>query len=309
MSAGWVAAMVRGRGLALRQIGREEAREVAHCTSLASAIAMLASTAYGRELRSDMDLASAQHAVSATVLWHLRVLAGWGPSLGARPLRVLAAGFELSNIVGKLAALRGETASRPYALGSLALSSTAILAARTAAEVRSDLRSSPWGDPGSDDPAVIRLALQLGWARLVLEGAPEAGDWATSGAALVLARVLAVGALSSLSPSARHDASRVLGRNWQRATALSELPQYLPRMAARFLRGAETPEDLWRAEASRWTIVESSATALAARTPPDAGCAIGVAGLLATDAFRARAALALAANGGGDLFGVLDAVA
>ncbi len=77
--------MVRGRGLALRQIGREEAREVAHCTSLASAIAMLASTAYGQS-RSDIDLASAQHAVSATVLWHLRVLAGWGPSLGARPL-------------------------------------------------------------------------------------------------------------------------------------------------------------------------------------------------------------------------------
>ncbi len=256
-----------------------------------------------------MDLASAQHAVSATVLWHLRVLAGWGPPLGARPLRVLAAGFELSNIVGKLATLRGETATRPYALGSLALSSTAILAARTAAEVRSDLRSSPWGDPGSDDPAVIRLALQLAWARLVLEGAPEAGDWATSDAALVLARVLAVGALSSLSPSARRDACRVLGPNWQRATALSELPQHLPRVAARVLRGAEAPEDLWRAEVSRWAFVESSATALAARTPPDAACAIGVAGLLATDAFRARAALALAANGGGDLLGVLDALA
>jgi hypothetical protein len=43
-----------------------------------------------------MDLAAAQHAVSATMLWHLRVLAGWVPPYASGPLRVLAAGFEIA---------------------------------------------------------------------------------------------------------------------------------------------------------------------------------------------------------------------
>ncbi len=277
--------------------------------SLASAIASLMPTSYGRELRGEMDLASAQHAVSATSLWHLRVLAGWGPPLGARPLRLLAAGFELSNITGKLMELRGAALRPPYTLGSLATSWPAISIARTPTEVRARLRSSPWGDPGSDDPAAVRLALQLAWARLVVEGVPEAGDWATTGAALVVARVMAVGSRSTLSTSASKDATRVLGSGWRRATSLTDAANHLPRVAARALQGVETLEDLWRAEVRWWATVESSAARLLLHTPPDRAGAIGAAGVLAADAFRTRAALSLAARGGGELSEILDAVA
>lgn len=309
MSAGWVAAGVRGRGLLRRRLGHEGARRLAASPSLSSALAVLASTSYGREVRDDMDLEAAQHAISATVLWHLRVLAGWGPPLGAGPLRVLGGGFEIANVTGRLLALSGRQARPPYVLGSLATAWPAVSAARTPADVRAALRSSAWGDPGSEELPAIRLALQLAWARRAFDGAPGAADWATAGAALLISRVLAGDALASLGASAVRDATHLLGPSWQRATSPEDLRRYVPPVAARSLEGVEAADQLWRAEAHWWATVETSATTLAARPRPDASVGVGVAASLAADAWRARAALTLAGRGGGDMEEALDGVA
>jgi hypothetical protein len=309
VTAGWVAAGVRGRALLRRRLGQDETARLAASRSLGSALAALETTSYGREIRPGQDLAAAQHAVSATALWHLRVLAGWGPPLGAGPLRILGSGFEIANVTGRLLALSGAPARTPYALGSLATVWPGIAAARSPAELRAVLRSSPWGDPGSDELPVVRVSLQLAWARRVLDGVPGAADWAIAGAALTVARTLATGTRSSLGATASHDVTHVLGPDWWQATSISELGGQVPPAAARALQGVHSAHQLWQAEARWWAAVEAAATPLAARPRPDASSGVGVAVLLAADAWRLRAALALAEHGGGNLAEVLGAVA
>ncbi|HUZ20256.1 MAG TPA: hypothetical protein VMU75_06780 [Acidimicrobiales bacterium] len=309
MSAGWVAAQVRGRGLARRRLGADGARRLATSPSLPDALAALAPTPYGRTVRAGTDLADAQHGVSATVVWHLRILAGWSPPLGSGPLRVLASGFEIANITGHLARLRARPAPPPYALGSMATAWPAVSAARTPAEVRAALGSSVWGDPGSDEPSAIHLTLQLCWARRVYDGVPGAAGWAVAKAALVAGRLVAAGAVPSLSSRTLRDADHLLGARWHDAASLGDLASRLSPAAARTLVGVEHGEDLWRAEARWWSALDAAGAELAARPRPEASSTIGVVALLAADAWRVRAALALAAQGGGDLGEVLDAVA
>ncbi|MFI5079696.1 MAG: hypothetical protein ACHQCE_01390, partial [Streptosporangiales bacterium] len=79
MSTGWVAGSVRARALARRRLGAAAARQLAASGSLADALRVLAATHYGREDLGGQTLAGAQHAVARTVLWDLRVLAGWLP--------------------------------------------------------------------------------------------------------------------------------------------------------------------------------------------------------------------------------------
>ena len=309
MSAGWVAAGVRAKGLAHRRLGRDGARHLATSDSLAAALGTLAHTPYGREVRREMDLASAEHAVFATLLWHMRILAGWGPPLGSGPLRLLATGFEVANVTGQLARIGGQNAPSPYALGSMATAWPAISEARTPAEVRMALASSSWGDPGGEDLATVRLALVLGWARRVLDGVPGAADWAISGAALVLCRVLMADAFSALGPSARRDAHHLLGSGWQEASSPGELARHVPRAAAKVLEAASGPDDLWRAEVQWWSNLEVTGAALAAHSTLDVSSSVGVVGLLAVDAWRTRAALQVAARGGGEIVELFDAMA
>lgn len=107
MSAGWVAGSVRARALARRRLGAEETRRLASCGSLSDALRMLAATAYGAGLRPGQPLAVAQREIASSVLWDLRVLAGWLPSEGLRLLRVLGAWFELANIDELLQSIAG----------------------------------------------------------------------------------------------------------------------------------------------------------------------------------------------------------
>lgn len=309
MSAGWVAAAVRGKGLARRRLEPDVLTSLAASRSLAEALAILARTPYGREVRPDMDLATAQWAITATLVWHLRILLGWSPPLRSRPLREVTAGFEIGNVVGHLARMNGQPAPASLTLGSLGTAWTALSRSQSPAELHAALRSSVWGDPGGDDPATVRLALQLRWARRVLDGAPAAADWAVSGTTLILARVLATDALSTLGRSARLDITYVLGPRWQHATSFAELPGLLPLAVGRLLRDVDGADDLWRAEARWWAALESGGAALMAHPLSDSSSSIGVAALLAVDAWRARAAIAIAAHGGGALEEVFDGVA
>ena len=118
MTASWVAASVRARGMARRRYGAAAARALAGSATLTEALSTLVDTPYGHDVRGDHSLAQAQHALGATVLWHLRVLAGWTPRQGARTLRAIAAGFEIANVDEHLRALRGHPTPPPYRLGT-----------------------------------------------------------------------------------------------------------------------------------------------------------------------------------------------
>ena len=312
MNVAWAASTTRGRGLARRRLGRARALELARLESLDAALTELARTPYGRDVRPGMDLAAARHAVSSVLLWHLRVLAGWGPALGAGRLSTLVAGFEAANISGHLAALDGRGTRPVFDLGSMAGVWPHVARTTSAGDVRRVLAASPWGDPGTEDFAGIRSALRFAWARRVAQAAPEAATWAAAGAALALARSLAVGAPPAAGSSAARDVTTVLGARWQRATSPDELTRALA-PSLRWVFAAEEPGGtepaLWRAEARWWARVEADAARLAAPSRPDPGAAVGVAGLLGTDAWRVRGALEVAARGGGPLAEVLDAVA
>ena len=317
MSMGWVAAGTRGRGLLRRRLGSDGARRLASSGSLSETVGVLAHTPYGHDVRPGMDLPTAQHAVSATLLWHLRVLAGWGPPLSATYLRVLAGGFEIANVTMHLAGLAGSASGRPpgfpdgppYVLGALATAWPQVSPARTPADVRHALAASAWGDPEATDPASVRLALQIAWARRVAEAVPDAAESATSYAALVFARVLAAGALPALGPSVVRGVRLLLGPRCAAATSVGELSRCLPRRTARVLRDVGSVDDLWRAEARWRTLLEVDGSAAAGSAHPGVGSVVGVVKLLAVDAWRVRGALEFAARGGRQVAEVADVVA
>jgi len=313
VSAAWVAAATRGRGLVRRSLGPEGTRLLARAPGLGAALAELGTTPYRRDLRRGMDLATARHAVSAVTLWHLRVLAGWCPALGAGRVAVVVAGYEAANVGGHLAALDGRDPSPFFELGSMAGVWPAVARTQSPAEVRRLLARSPWGDPGTETFAGICLALQLAWARRLAAAAPEAAGWAEGAAALIVARALAAGAPVLPGTPAGRDASILLGPRWHEAAAPGDLVDVVPRS----VRWAVAPVgsdplaevDLWQAEARWWKRVGTDAATLVVPPRPGPGAVVGAAGLLMADAWRVRAALEVAARGGGDVAEVFDAVA
>ncbi|TYB40150.1 hypothetical protein [Actinomadura chibensis] len=307
MSAGWVAGRVRARGLARRRLGPGRARSLAGCGSLHDALASLAATPYGHGVAEGQDLASAQHAVAETLLWHLRVLAGWLPRGGAAALRAVAGWFELANVDGLLQRLDGRPAEEPYVLGALGTAWPRLRDARDIAELRERLAASSWGDPGETDPWAIRLFLRLSWAARVHGLGGRATAWA-SGAAAVLVAGERFGAGRELSPAASERAARLLGRSAVGASALGAMTARLDRDARWPLAGVDDPAELWRAEARCWRRLDRDGELLLRGSEFGAGPVLGAAGVLAVDAWRVRAALEVAARGGGPI-GAYDAVA
>jgi hypothetical protein len=98
LTAGWVAGNVRAKAMARRQLGADSARRPAACGSLPEAQRMLAATSYGPAGRPGQSLAAAQRAVAGTLLWDVRVLAGWLPRDGVDLLRAVVGWFELANV-------------------------------------------------------------------------------------------------------------------------------------------------------------------------------------------------------------------
>jgi hypothetical protein len=112
-----VAGSVRGKALAQRRLGAGAARALAASSSLEVALAALAATPYRHEIRPGHSLAEAQRAVTATLLWHLRVLAGWLPREGADMLRLLAGWFEIAGVEELLHRLAGGVAEEQFRMG------------------------------------------------------------------------------------------------------------------------------------------------------------------------------------------------
>ncbi|MGY4742259.1 V-type ATP synthase subunit D [Streptomyces sp. ATMOS53] len=90
MGAGWVAGATRARALRTRCLGPESIGEVAASPTLDGALRYLAATPYWHDINPGATPAEAQRTVSAALLWHLRVLAGWQPAVAAASVSVPA---------------------------------------------------------------------------------------------------------------------------------------------------------------------------------------------------------------------------
>jgi hypothetical protein len=307
VSAGWVAAQVRGRSLVSHCIGPAGAREVASAGSLDAALAILATTGYGERLHPGLDLAMSERAVFATVLWNLRVLAGWSPALGASRLHVLAGSFELVNLGGELASIEGHDAPVPYNLGSLA-SVPRHPQPSSAAELRSVLKRSPWGDPGPLDSGGLIVALQFSLIRRIIEGVPEASAWAESYGALLLARVIVAGVSLEVGSVTAAEVRAVLGSRVLVSKSLADLVTALPIDIASTLDGVTGTYDLWVGEARWWGRLWRAAEDGVRRGRAEPATVVAAVAAQAADAWRVRVALEIAARAGHGIE-VLDAVA
>ncbi len=296
VTPGWVAGSIRARGMLSRRLGRDEAFRLAGSASLDEALASLSATAYGRAVRPRSDLAAAERAVAETVLWHLRVLAGWVPPRALETARAFAAWFELSNIDERLAYLAGEQTPRPFVLGGLATAWPQLADAQSAAELRARLAGSPWGDPGGEQPIAIGVGLRLAWARRVIASVAEAADWVAGAVALLLARELMLAGRPAADLARQRPPG--VGSLWMQAQSIETLRAALPAAAAWPLEGIAEPRELWRAEAAWWRRVEQEAERLVHEGAIGRSIVVGAIVLLAVDGWRTTGALEIAARGG-----------
>lgn len=313
MTASWVAGTVRARALTRRRVGAAGARSLAACATLSEAASLLAATPYAHDAPAEPGLPALQRACGATLLWHMRVLAGWLPREGADTMRLLVGGFETANVDEHVARLRGVPHDPTYRLGTLETAWSRLEQTASLDEVRHVLTTSRWGDPGSPTPWSISVALRLAWADRVAAGIDEAAPWARAAGALLLAREVAVRG-RSLDETLGLRASSLLGPAFVEALSpgadLSGLAPLLPGDTRWVLAGVTSPADLWRAEAGWRRRVERDGFSLLHRSGFDRGVVVGAVAVLAADAWRVRAALETAARGGtGAALEVFDAVA
>lgn len=298
LSAAWVAGSVRARAMARRRLGAVATRELASSPTLAEAVETLSRSPYGRMVHSGDSLDEAQRGVAATLLWNVRVLAGWLPARGAQALRVLTGWFEVANVDEHMRVLAGEPALPPYPLGTLATAWPRLARTGSAAELRAELAGSPWGDPGGESPREIQLSMRLAWADRVAGQVAPAMPLAAGGAALLVAReVFARG--MPLPGAAGKLAARLLGPDWAAATSIEDLAKRARPDARWALRGVASPADLWRAEARWWARLVRDGRAMLAGHGFGLERAVGAVALLAADAWQVRGALEAAARGSG----------
>ncbi|MER6310195.1 hypothetical protein [Streptomyces sp. NPDC001657] len=262
---------------------------------------LLGTTAYRHDLGPEMSLAETQRAVGATLLWHLRVLAGWQPRSGADAVRLLAAGFEIANTEEHLRTVRGTAlphSARPYRLGTLATAWPRLARTASPAELRAVLAASVWGDPGDESPAAVATGMRISAAVRTAAALPEAARWAAGRLALLVGREVFVVGRRPAKPAAGR-AGRLLGPAAVRATSFDDFRHHLPATARWALDGIDEAAELWRAEGRWWDRLERDGYELLRGFRWGSGPVIGAVALLSADAWRVRGALELAARGGG----------
>jgi hypothetical protein len=312
VSAPWVAGGVRAKAASSRRLGSAGARALARVGGLDLALARLTDGPYGHDVRAGQTVVEAQHAVAATLLWHLRVLAGWLPRQGVEAVRLLAGWAELANIEALQRSLRAASSKAspgdapppvpPFALGSLASGWPRAREARDATSLRRALATTVWGDPGADDERTSVEVLRLTWAARVAGSVAPAERWARGAAALVVAHDLAeraAVAAPTASPATRAAIARALGPDAAAANTVDQLRAALDARSRWALGDAHHLEDLPTCEFAWWHRVERDAAVLTATSTFDLAPVVGVVALLAVDAWRTRAALAVAAHGTG----------
>jgi hypothetical protein len=296
MTAGWVAASIRGRALVRRSVGADRAR-VLTGLDWPEARDALRSTVYGKQLAGDARRSDARHAAMEATSWQLRVLAGWLPPGSGGLARSFAAPFEIANIDQHLAVVTGarEVAS-PIGLGSLATAWPRVARATTPELVRTTLAVSVWGDPGGADLAAVALGLGLGWARRLAGQSPILEPWAKGGAAVLVARER-FAFDRTINDSTGRVVDALLGKRWRAASSLSELVRVLPDVASWPLTGVEDSAALWQAESAVARRVAREAGALATSARPGRSAVIGIMASLLIDLRLVLAVIELAGRG------------
>ena len=305
MKPAWTAGVTRARLLLSRRIGAELASSVAGSPSLADGLAALAGSAYGERVRDGQDLAAAERSVADTLLWHLRILAGWLPATGAALVRALAGWFELANFDARMAALAGDGREpEPFALGTLSTAWGMAEQARTIEAVADALAGSAWAVPRAHSPAELAIGLRVAWGRRVAESAPEAAEWVAGAGALLAARELLVARTRDHAEQLR-DLPGIDDHALSAGTVVA-LRDALGVRAGWALGSITEPEELWRAELDWWDRVEEDSLLLLRRSD-DEGVVLAAVALLAVDAQRAARALRAAALGADAHFAALSA--
>jgi hypothetical protein len=302
VSTAWVAGVVRAKALAERRLGAGGARALAARPGLGAALQDLETTPYGHDVHVGQSLAEAQHAVGASLLWNMRVLAGWLPREGADVVRLLAAGFEVANLDEHLARLHGDPAGPAYALGTLDTAWARLAATTSLTEVAEVLGTSSWRLREVETRREIQVGLRLAWADAVVGRVPAAATAARTGAALLVLREVALEG-RTLSPPLARRASYVLGPAFVDALTsgrndVTAARAALPGTARSALAELDRLEDLWRATAGWWRQVEHEGFRLLRDSTYDQRPVVGALMVLAGDAWRVRAALETAARGG-----------
>lgn len=297
-SIAWNAGAVRARLLGQRRLGRERCQELAVEDSLAAVLERLSEGPYRHDVEPGMTLASAQWAVAATPLWHLRVLGGWLPPAGGELVRVLVGWWEVLNVENLLAELAALPAFPAYDLGTLDTAWSRIRTADSAEGVRLRLAASPWRDPGADEPASIVAALRLSWAQRVDDEIEEMSRLAAGWAALVAARDLFAGGRTQAAAGAAN--VRMLGRDWREAADLADFLGRLPRDAAWVFRDIDKAEELWRAEVRWWRSLYADGLERLRHPASGADAVVGAFCVLLADAHLVQGGLEMASRGGGE---------
>ncbi|MET7425937.1 hypothetical protein [Dactylosporangium sp. NPDC005555] len=280
--------------MARRCAGPATTRLLATTDGLDAAIEALRQTPYGHDARVGQTLAEVQTAVAATLLWHLRVMAGWLPRRGAESLRAFAGWYEISNTDQLLRRLHGRVSAPPFRSGALAVAWPRLAAASTLEEVRVTLAGSGWGDPGAATARAVLLGMRMSWAQRVA-AVSSALPWAAGAVALAVAREHWVAGHRVEGPAGTR-AATLVGRPAMAAATFDEYVAALPRPASWVLRDVPGPEELWRAEVRWWHRLEHDGRALLRDARFDERAALGAAAVLAVDAWRVRAAMACAAG-------------
>jgi hypothetical protein len=306
MTAGWVAADVRGRSLLGRAVGSEGCTAIAGAESWPAAREMLRATALGRGLPVDADRLTARRHVTSAAAWQLRVLAGWLPPGAIHLGRIAIGPMELADIERHLARLRGADPPPPLELGSLGGVARRVLRARAPAEVRAVLARSVWGDPGGDEPATIGFGLRAAWLRRVAALDGVVTPWALGALTVLVAREQFAFERTIADRTAR-EIDRLIGHRWREASDPADLAARVGDAAGWSVEGIGDAGELWRAEVHVLDRVERDARAAGGR-PASETTVIAVFARLLVDLWRVTAAIE--AVGYGDVGPeVLDAVA
>jgi len=296
VTGAWVGADVRAIAMSRRTIGRVGAASIAGCPDLATALAELQSSPYARDIRPADDLAAAQRAVACTLLWNVRVLAGWVPASGVGMLRIAMAWFEILNLEARLRPADRATAAPLFDMGSLATTPGGAESI-TPGNVLERLRATWWGAPSNDSLWAVGLAMRSRLVDRASAGVPGARAWAAGAAALIVARERVV-AGNQLPPDVRHNLAHTLGQQALEGDTVDSLRERLPERARWVLNSVTSTEDLWRAESGWWARVEADGRELLRRSSFGPEPVVGAVAVMAADAWRVRAALHAAALGG-----------
>ncbi|QCB97762.1 hypothetical protein E5206_13230 [Arthrobacter sp. PAMC25564] len=294
-----MAASVRARSMAQRRVGAGTSRGMAAQPTLDRALSSLRESSYAERLSGAPGLAAAERALQETVLWQLRVLAGWLPASGTALARAAAGIFEIENIMALARQLAGGAkAPEPYQLGALATAWPRVRSAGSSEELGAILRATAWGDAGAAGVGPLRDALTVAWARRLAAAAAPARPWCGAVCVLTAARILTVDGVTP-APPVVHLLEPVIGRSWEAASSIAAFSSALPPSLRTVLLGIASPQELWRAEARACAAVEKDGFRLLRGSLPGPDVVLGAIAVLSIDAWRVRAALAAAAAGAG----------